>query len=136
MSILTLLLVTAPLTHLNASDVLTCPERIRTQQQIVSTHEGWEPIKRHVGPGNFGQIIGFADGKQPSSMKPIKTTKNGGTLTSTWKFSEPQRDIYVICAYDGTDIKLVRPLPASFRSCTIKNSNSDGSTKAWCSKSV
>jgi len=136
MSILTLLLAAAPLTTMSSADVLSCPERIQTRQVILSRHEGWEPIHRNVGLGNFGQIVGFADGKQPSAMKPAKTTKserNGGTVATTWSFSRASSDIHVICAYDGTDIELVRPLPSGLTSCTIERNGRTGRTKATCS---
>ncbi len=146
-SILSLLLVSA-----STKLVLTCPEQIETQQEIVSKVDGWHISKE--SPNRYdreelhdqststknkgGRLIGFSSGPPekmevlvPDGYKKLKAKHRGGI--STWTLTK-SAGVYFMCGYQDTTIMLSRELPEGYGKCFIQYDGTSYTQTAWCEK--
>jgi hypothetical protein len=125
------------------SSALMCPERIKTRQELVSTPpDGWQSFRSERGSriGNFGQIAGFTWNRSdpPSTLAPDHywiSPKDKRVTSAIWKFN-PKHRYWAVCGYAGTEIVLMRQLPAGLTECTIKTSGPQALASASCKTSA
>jgi hypothetical protein len=138
--LVTLLMALSPLAA--AADwKLDCPARLSTTQSTGGPMpSGWSAIARTtsaVQPVAPGVAIAAAtppisisvfDGP-PAEMADL-VPDNPNAKVQRWTFGRPRtRDIYIVCNYADTRIKLSRKAPAEVASCAL---SSPGATSVIC----
>jgi hypothetical protein len=117
---------------------LDCPARLSTTQSAGgSIPGGWSVVARTtsaVQAATPGMAIAAAtppisisvfDGP-PAEMADL-VPDNPNAKLQRWTFGKPRtRDIYIVCNYADTRIKLSRKAPAEVASCTLSSTAGTG----------
>jgi hypothetical protein len=123
---------------------LSCPIKIETKQEIISSPKGWDismssPTQLDTSHASnsehHGEINGFSYGhpNERAILAPDKTTysKKDRYSTNTWLFLKSEEN-WFICRYNDTVFELSKPLPAGLKQCRIQYNQAITVTRAWC----
>lgn len=116
-----------------------CPEEIHTQQKLKALVKGWNT---HVEALNSRQIFTAAylyeghpkDGVQMTSVPVPQASLTGGQqkgeggaggLDMLYEVSE-KTEVYFVCQYGNTLVRLFKKLPKGLKTCTVKFSETLG----------
>lgn len=94
-----------------------CPEALETSQS-ANPPEGWE-VGRSGEKGWFANIE-LSDGhpRERVFLAPDKTREDGDFFVNSWDVAWiGERGLWLTCAYQNTDVVLIKRLPAGTKSC-------------------
>jgi len=99
-----------------------CPDTISVEQKLSQPVEGWKGSVSDT-PNRFMNVMIY-DGppEQMASLVPTKEGRQGNKEFATWDLrptSEPIRESWISCFYDGTNAVLSRLLPKDATECTV-----------------
>lgn len=112
-----------------------CPEEVRTKQAPAAPIKGWAT---HVETLNSRQIFTAAylyeghpkDGLQ---MVPSAEATEAASATGTTYTIPAGKDVFLVCYYGNTLVRLIQKLPKGLNSCVVKYSETLGHVqKAVC----
>ena len=117
---------------------LDCPEQLATAQSLSgSAPAGWSAVGRttsavqEAAPGaaiagtTSPVSISVFDGP-PTEMADL-VPDNPNARVPRWTFGKARtRDVYVVCNYADTRIKLAHKVPASANSCALRGAGGTG----------
>jgi predicted secreted protein len=135
---LIMLLIAFPPLATAADWKLDCPGRLSTTQSAGgSIPSGWSAIARTtsavqaaapgvaVAAATAPISISMFEGP-PAEMADL-VPDNPNAKLQRWTFGKPRtRDIYIVCNYADTRIKLARKAPAEVASCTLTSPGGTG----------
>jgi hypothetical protein len=107
-------------TFCRAAEPITCPETIRTHQELTAPVAGWTAMLDDA-PHNLAGIT-FYDGPpaEKASLVYDRMQRSKGGQTATWSFApQQQRQTWVACSYSGTAMELSRALPLRIATCAV-----------------
>lgn len=110
-----------------------CPEEVRTKQAPAAPIKGWAT---HVETLNSRQIFTAAylyEGHPKDGVQMMPSTDVAQAGTGTIYSIPAGKDIFLVCYYGNTLVRLIHKLPRGVNSCTVKYSETLGHVqKAVC----
>lgn len=101
-----------------------CPESINTNQNISNSAADWAVIN-DSSPHYLDTAL-FTDGEplEKVYLHPDEETE-GKVFSATWNFQESS-NIWLVCSYRITTVKLAKKIPANIKKCTVFYDKSKG----------
>lgn len=97
-----------------------CPDSIAVEEHLAKPVNTWETVLEEY-PHQLSSV-GFFDGhpREKAELTPDKEKKSKTKQMATWRFvpNNPQGN-WIACAYDRTNVTLVRSLDATVSTCTV-----------------
>lgn len=111
----TALVLSASLACTCSAQTFVCPEQINTSDSLLNNHPGWQPF-RSSQQQYFEQIsITSGPPDQEATLVPdVITNKQLGWTSSAGE------ELWMVCHYLSSNIRLAQPLPVGIRHCVVK----------------
>jgi len=105
----------------SSASCVVCPKAIVVEQRLAAKPDSnWESIQEDVRHQLMSITIFDGHPTDGAALVPDASTEEKGRMVYTWRLSASKtRRYWIACAYDRTNIMLIRPLDPDISICEI-----------------